>query len=625
MRESRDVEQMAFLTDAGIVRATSQGTIMEINPAFARILGRPAPQLIGRKLGELQPCVPHGAGDILRAFANRTLTKPIELFQEVGGVSLLVVVRPFYEEQVLGSVVITAFDVTSARGMQRIAEDRARKAEAYLCQLGNRVTRPVEALAHTARSLGDGADPAFLLSWVKLAGRCAEDLLVSVNDFLALAASEPKNTPSRVREFRLGDLLGQVEGVLAVVGRSRGLELRIEIEDPMLESEIMRGDPRRLRQILLGMMATAIEMGESASVLHVSRKDPPSAGSEDLFELLFEVPFSGTPSTRARRFEEIRETLERGDPCGSVGLTELALAGRLAADMGGDIHPAGSPTGGVIVFEAAFEKGKTSSPGRTTRAERLDTGANPKAGRLRILVADDNTINQRVAFNLLANMGHAVVVVEDGAEALDILKREHFDLVLMDIQMPVKDGLTATREIREGKGGVADPMVPIVAMTAHALEGDREACFEAGMNDFLAKPIRSEELDRIIEGLVSKGRGVDLDDSGAWPIRSVSAFNREWLVSRYDGDAELADDAIRAFIDEICPAYLRKSQTAIESNRRDDLAKAAHALWGACATVGAFRLQGICRELYQNAATQPAEELRARWEDAYRDYLALKS
>ncbi len=384
MHESREVEQLAFVADAGIAQVTPKGTILELNPAFSRILGRPAQEVIGRKLRELEPCVPHGVDDILRAFAKRTLTKPLELFQDIGGVSLLVVVRPFYAEEALRFVAITAVDITAARRTQRIAED-------------------------------------------------------------------------------------------------------------------------------------------------------------------------------------------------------------------------------------------------TSRAQRLVDPRSPRGRHLRILVADDNTINQRVASNLLTNMGHAAVVVDDGAGALDILKRERFDLVLMDIQMPVKDGLTATREIRSGASGVADAMVPIAAMTAHALEGDRESCLEAGMDDFLAKPIRPEELERIIERLVSKGQRPDLEDSGAWPIRDVVALERDWLVARYDGDADLADEAIRLFVDELCPAYLSQSQKAIEANRRDELAGAAHALWGACATVGAFRLQGICRELYESATTEPAEELRARWEDAYRGFLELKS
>jgi two-component system, sensor histidine kinase and response regulator len=116
----------------------------------------------------------------------------------------------------------------------------------------------------------------------------------------------------------------------------------------------------------------------------------------------------------------------------------------------------------------------------------------------RILLAEDNLVNQRLAVRMLEKMGHHVVVVQTGEEALDALQDEKFDLVLMDVQMPEMDGFAATREIRRREQG-GQGRLPVIAMTAHAMKGDRESCLEAGMDDYLAKPINREELQQAIE------------------------------------------------------------------------------------------------------------------------------
>jgi CheY-like chemotaxis protein len=122
--------------------------------------------------------------------------------------------------------------------------------------------------------------------------------------------------------------------------------------------------------------------------------------------------------------------------------------------------------------------------------------------RLRVLLAEDNRTNQKVATIMLQRLGHEVAVAANGAEAVDALKADRYDLVLMDVQMPEVDGFEATRRIRDPQSGVLDARVPIVAMTAHAMKGDRERCLESGMDGYLAKPIKPADLREIIERFV---------------------------------------------------------------------------------------------------------------------------
>jgi two-component system sensor histidine kinase/response regulator len=157
-------------------------------------------------------------------------------------------------------------------------------------------------------------------------------------------------------------------------------------------------------------------------------------------------------------------------------------------------------------LSAAIVRVLASWPERKAGISRTESGAEPaltgrkirSKGKLRILVAEDNEVNRRVALRILEKEGHQVVMVGDGKKALEILRVQTFDLVLMDIQMPEMDGLEATRAIREGEGQTGKH-IPIIALTAHAMSGDRERCLEAGTDDYISKPINARALLDLLE------------------------------------------------------------------------------------------------------------------------------
>jgi CheY-like chemotaxis protein len=126
----------------------------------------------------------------------------------------------------------------------------------------------------------------------------------------------------------------------------------------------------------------------------------------------------------------------------------------------------------------------------------------PLTAALHILVVEDNSVNQELVKTLLANRGHRVAIAQDGIEALEVLRRNHFDLIFMDIQMPKQDGYETTQLIRKASGDGLYPNIPIIAMTAYAMRGDRDKCLLAGMNDYLSKPIAAEELDRVLNNYI---------------------------------------------------------------------------------------------------------------------------
>ncbi len=195
---------------------------------------------------------------------------------------------------------------------------------------------------------------------------------------------------------------------------------------------------------------------------------------------------------------------------------------------------------------------------------------------LRILLVEDNVINQKVAFSILQKMGHHVVVAGDGKKALEALAKDPFDLVLMDVHMPEMDGLEATREIRKGEREDGKH-VPIIAMTAAALKGDREQCFEAGMDAYIAKPIDVQELFNMIEKFVIEPTRPKAQDQK--PVEVEKVINLVELLERVQGDTQLLDELVALFVEE-CPGLLSGIRTAIEARDADGLATTAHTLKG---------------------------------------------
>ncbi len=201
---------------------------------------------------------------------------------------------------------------------------------------------------------------------------------------------------------------------------------------------------------------------------------------------------------------------------------------------------------------------------------------------LQILLAEDNVINQQLAVRTLSKRGHTVTVVGNGKEAVEALERRTFDIVLMDVQMPEMDGLEATGIIRK-KEKLSGNHVPIVAMTAHAMKGDRERCLDAGMDAYISKPVHIEELLQVTEGLTRHAGPIE---RGPDPAPQGAAFDREAALARVDGDPVLLADLAKLFCDESARMLLA-IQEAIASKKPEALERAAHSLKGSVATFAA--------------------------------------
>ncbi len=229
----------------------------------------------------------------------------------------------------------------------------------------------------------------------------------------------------------------------------------------------------------------------------------------------------------------------------------------------------------------ALVMGRQKASGPDLELITRHTVAEATRRRLRILVADDNTTNRIIAVKMLEKLGHVAEAVTNGAEAIDSLRRLPYDLVLMDCQMPVLDGFEATRVIRNPETGLRNPQIPIIALTAHAMKGDRDLCLEAGMNDYVSKPTKARDLAAAIERCKSSETRPGAADAGA----VESDFDRAGLLERAMGDRKFALELAVAFLEE-SPTLLKGLATAIAAGDAPAAGHLAHALKGASANMG---------------------------------------
>jgi signal transduction histidine kinase/DNA-binding response OmpR family regulator len=239
----------------------------------------------------------------------------------------------------------------------------------------------------------------------------------------------------------------------------------------------------------------------------------------------------------------------------------------------------------LAAIERALDPGKAAvgaaaTPGAGTGAPSVKAGFR----RLRILIVEDNPVNQRVAASLLTRRGHDVTIANDGAQALALRGLETFEVVLMDLQMPVMDGFAATQAIREREQG-AGRRVRIVAMTAHAMKSDRERCLAAGMDGYLSKPFEPKMLFAAVEQSLAAVDG----EPAAQPLAAPVIFDEAALLEQLSGDRELMAEVMGLFVDD-CPVRLAAIDAAVKGRNAEELRKAAHALKGAAGGLSALRL-----------------------------------
>jgi PAS domain S-box-containing protein len=383
------------------------------------------------------------------------------------------------------------------------AEAASRAKGEFLANMSHEIRTPLNGvigMLDLARDAGLTADQSEL---IEMAATSANNLLGLISDILDFSKIEAGKLEFDRVEFDLADMLAQLSRSMGINAHAKGLDLVCSIapETP----RFLLGDPMRLTQVLINLLGNAIKFTAEGKVALRVAIDAPS--SDQQAQLRFSVTDTGI-GIEAGKQNSIFDAFSQADASttrtfGGTGLG-LTICSRIVQLMGGNIWvESEAGKGSTFHFTTSFEIANGTGLKLEGNARGVDhTRRNTRS--LKILLAEDNPINQTLAMRLLDRLGHRVVLASNGREAVDALAGGWFDLVLMDVQMPDMDGFTATAAIR-AQEEASKTHIPIVAMTAHAMTGDRERCLEAGMDDYISKPINPGLLRETIERIGAVG------------------------------------------------------------------------------------------------------------------------
>jgi len=421
---------------------------------------------------------------------------PVEInarrFEYQGAPMVLSVARDISERK--GAEAEAAKRTAELERARTEAENASRAKSEFLAHMSHEIRTPLNGVIGMIGLLLDTELAAEQRDFAETVHSSAQALLALVNDLLDVSRIEAGRMETEPARFDLVDCLRDISELMWPQAHGKGLEYTVDSE---MACRAVVGDAGRLRQIVLNLLSNAMKFTERGYVKLVVRGDEPVNDRAE-FRIAVEDSGPGIPADKVpklfRSFSQVDSSLARKHEGAGLG---LAISRRLAELMGGTLTVRTEEgRGSTFLLSLPLTTAGEEAPAAGLQQFGPGLRALTVPG-LRILMAEDNPVNQRLGLRLLEKLGCRVDVAANGNEAVEMTRRCGYDLILMDCRMPEMDGFAATRKIRSREGGGSH--VPIVAMTAHAIVGAREECLGAGMDDYITKPVSPQELERVLQ------------------------------------------------------------------------------------------------------------------------------
>ncbi len=478
------------------------GRIVDANPSACKFYGFDAEQKNYGRLHDfdrsdsdtrnrmlLAENAEHARYRFLHTVANGAV-RDVEAF-----VGNIIIEESVYLHAILNDITPRLQAETALMAAKAKAEEANAAKSAFLANMSHEIRTPLNGVLGMLQLLEDTPLSEEQAEFAEMALQASKRLNRLLSDILDLSKVEAGKLSLHEIEFSLAEVRSSVLDIFGSMARKKKIGFNFILDDQLPETVI--GDDNRLRQILLNLVGNAVKFTDEGHV----RVDVSLAGTHirgGLLSIVFTVTDTGCGIPRKQLqsifdpFEQVENAFVKKRSGFGLG---LAIVNRLVELMGGTVVVA-SEEGSGTAFRVAlpFRSSLPEQKQHDKESDRLQENGNSHAAELNVLLAEDDHVSQLLVARLLEKRSYTLCIVENGSKALQLLQERDFDLVLMDVQMPVMDGIAATRAIRQGRAGKSNVGIPIIALTAYAMAGEREKIMEAGMSAFLAKPVTLRTL-----------------------------------------------------------------------------------------------------------------------------------